>query len=70
MLNGKAMIVYLTVGLIKRHSINEWIFCRTEIFKIKSQIWIRFILLCNKADLKNPTGTDTSKFAENVDLAD
>ena len=52
MLNGKAMIVHLTVGLIKRQSINEWIFSRTEIFKIKSQIWIRFILLCNKSRFK------------------
>ena len=31
-LNWNALIVLLTAGLIKRHSINEWMFCRTEIF--------------------------------------
>ena len=37
MSNGKAKIVLLTVGLLKKHSINEGIFSRTEIFKRKSQ---------------------------------
>ena len=27
----------------KRHSINEWIFSRTEIFRRKSESWIRFV---------------------------
>ena len=27
----------------KRHSINEWIFSRTEIFMRKSESWIRFV---------------------------
>ena len=26
MLNSKAMIIFLTVGLTKKYSINEWIF--------------------------------------------
>ena len=43
MLNGKAMIILLTVGLIKRHSIYEWIFSETEIFRSKYGNWIRFI---------------------------
>ena len=42
MLNGKAMIVHLTVGSEKRHNINKWKFSRTEIFGRKSESWIRF----------------------------
>ena len=43
MLNGKAAIVLLTVGLIKGQEINEWLFTRTEIFRRKSESWIGFI---------------------------
>ena len=32
MLKGKATIIFLTVGLIKKHSINESKFSRTNIF--------------------------------------
>ena len=32
-LNGKATITFLTVGLIKRQGINEWIFSRTKTFR-------------------------------------
>ena len=47
MLNGKARIVLLTVGLIKRHSINERIFSRTKIFRRKNESCIRFIYATN-----------------------
>ena len=43
MLNGKATIILLTVGLIKKHHINEWILSRTKIFSKKSKSWIRFV---------------------------
>ena len=43
MLNGKIILVLLTVGLIKKHSINEVKFSRTEIFKKKSESSIRLI---------------------------
>ena len=33
MLNGKAKINLLIVGLIKKHNIVEWIFCKSEIFR-------------------------------------
>ena len=42
MLNGMATTVLLKVGLIKRHSITEWIFSRTEIFR-KDKGWNRFV---------------------------
>ena len=32
----------------KRHNINEWIFSIIEIFRRKSEKWIRFISLYNK----------------------
>ena len=38
-------------------------------FRLKRESWIRFKYLCNKADLKNATGFDTSKFAKKFDLA-
>ena len=38
-------------------------------FRWKRESWIRFKYLCNKADLKNATGFDTSKFAKKFDLA-
>ena len=35
MLNGKATIVLLIAGLIRRHNINELIFPKTNMFRIK-----------------------------------
>ena len=43
MLNGKAMIVLLTVGLINRHSRNQLIFSRSKIFGRKSKSWITIV---------------------------
>ena len=43
MVNGKAMIILLIVGLIEKSSINEWIFSKTKIFQRKIVSWIRFI---------------------------
>ena len=48
----------------KKDSINELIFSRTEIFRRDSEIWIG-----TKADLKNATDVDLSKFAKKVDIA-
>ena len=44
MLNGKAIIVPLTVGLTKIHSLNGGIFSKTKIIRRKSESWIRFEL--------------------------
>ena len=49
MLNGKAVIIILVVGLMtKRQSIRAWIFSKTN--------------YATKTDLKNKAGVDTSKF--------
>ena len=38
----------------KKDSINVWISFRAEIFKRKSESWVRFVQLCKKkAGLKN-----------------
>ena len=63
MSNGKSMMIILTVGLIKkRHSINEWIFSKTE----SLQDLPNYV---TKADLKNATGIDSTDFAKDTDLA-
>ena len=38
MLNRKATIILLTVGLIKKDSINKWIFSRTKIRRVKIEL--------------------------------
>ena len=63
MLHGKVTIVVLTVGLINRHIINEWNFSRTGIVRRK------FVYYSTKADLRNATSVDTTKFAKKVNLA-
>ena len=63
MLNGKATIILLIVGLIKSHRINEGIFSKTEFFRRQCKSWIRLNYV-TKVDLKNATGVDTSKFAK------
>ena len=35
MLNGKATIILLTAGLIKKHNADDWIFSGTEIVRSK-----------------------------------
>ena len=63
MSNRKSMMIIVTVGLIKKkHSINEWIFSKTE----SLQDLPNYV---TKADLKNPTGIDSSNFAKETDLA-
>ena len=41
MSNGKATIVLLIVGMIKKTSINEWVLSKTEIVRSKCKSWIR-----------------------------
>ena len=53
----------------KRHSINEWIFSKTKIFRSKCKRWTRCGWNPAKAGLKNATGVDLSNFAKNTDLA-
>ena len=37
MLNGKYTTIPLIVGLIKKHSINEWIFSKTRVFRTECE---------------------------------
>ena len=55
MSNGKAMTIFLTVGLIKKISLYKLSYF-PETYAAKS-------------DWKNATGVDASEFAENTDLA-
>ena len=68
MLNRRAMVVILTVGLIKRHSINEWIFFKTGSFE-KVIIELDLFNYATKTNLKNATEIDTSSFAKKINLA-
>ena len=56
MLNGKPRILLLTVGLIKRHSINERIFSRTKTFRMNNEIELDLPNYTAKTGLKNATG--------------
>ena len=58
MLNEKVMTIILTAGLIKKA-------CRGRDIKIELDLSNN----ATKADLKNTTGVDTSKFVKKVDLA-
>ena len=69
MLNGKATIVLLTIGLVKKTSINEWIFSKSKPLRRKVKVELDLSNYATKADLKNSTGAETSKFAKMVDLA-
>ena len=52
----------------KRCNINEQIFPRTEFSGKNSESWIRLSNYITKADLKNLTGFDKSKFAKKVGI--
>ena len=69
MLNRKAMIVLLTVGLIKKTKYKGVNILKTQNFQVEesnqNQI---YLITATKDDLKNATVIDTSKFAKKVDL--
>ena len=71
MSNGKAMIIFLTVGLIKKILLYKLIYFPEPNTLSKSQIEVELDLenYAAKSDLKNATGVDASEFAENTDLA-
>ena len=51
---------------LKRHNINDWITCKTEIFWSKVKLDLSNFV--TKTELKNATGVDTSKFPKKVSL--
>ena len=66
MLNGKATIILLTVGLIVK--LSEY-FPEPKSFGKRVKVELDWSNYTTKADLKNATGVDTSKVAKKVDLA-
>ena len=66
MLNGKATIVLLTVGVIKKNSINEWTFLEPKYLRWRVKVELEFSNYATKADLKNATGADTWKSAKKL----
>ena len=68
MLNKKAMIILLTVALIK-HSIRNEYFPERRSSRGSVKFELHLSNYATKVDLKNGTGVNTSKCAKNVDLA-
>ena len=71
MLNGKVKIIDLIVGLIKKTLLYKMGYSPASYTHIKNKIKVEVDLSnhATKYNLKNATGVDTSKFAENIDLA-
>ena len=53
----------------KRHSINEWVFFKSKIFRRNVKVELDLSNNVTKVDIKNAAGVDTSDFAAKVDLA-
>ena len=79
MLNEKQAIIRLIDGLTKKRYINEGLSSRTKIFRgerererererVKVELDLSNYIA--KAELKNTTGVDTSKFSKEIDSAD
>ena len=70
MLNGKVMIIYLMVGLIKKilYKISQYFPKPYKPFGGDINVKADLSNYATKADLKNATGIDTSKLAAKSDL--
>ena len=70
-LNGKAMIIFLTVELIKKISLYRMSYFLEPYTRSKKKIKVEleFSNYARKSDLKNAAGVDTLKFAKRVDLS-
>ena len=64
--NGKVMIILFTVALMKKMSHFPELYIRT---KSKIRVELNLSNYATKCDLKNVADADTSKLAENGDLA-
>ena len=67
MLSGKVVIIHLIAGLIKKILLFKLSYFPKPYTHSKNKSWIRFVSLCNK--IWFATSIDSSKFAEEVDLA-
>ena len=70
MLNGKVMIIYLIVGLIKKilYKMSQYFPKPYKPFGGDINVKADLSNYATKADLKNATGIDTSKLAAKSDL--
>ena len=65
MLNGKVMIITLTVGLVKMIKLSKMgDFLKPFNNKNKIEVKLDLSNYATKSDLKNATGVDTSQFAK------
>ena len=71
MLNGKAMIIHLIVGLIKRtlYKMSKYFPKPFEPFRGDINVKVDLFNYTTKTDLENAAGVDTSKLAAKPDLA-
>ena len=71
MFNRKGTITRLIAKKIdkKKHSINEWIFCRAKVSGWRVKVESNLSHYARKTDLKNAAWVDTSSFAKKTDLA-
>ena len=70
MSNGKAMTIFLTVGLIKKILYKLSYFPEPNtLSKSQTEVELDLENYAAKSDWKNATGVDASEFAENTDLA-
>ena len=71
MSNGKAMIILLIVGLIKKtlYKMSQYFPKPYRSFEGNFKVELYFSSYTTKAELKKPTGVDTSKLAVKPDLA-
>ena len=69
MLNEKATIIVLTVGLIKKIYLYEMSYFTEQYMHSKNKIEVEMDLSnsAKKSDLKNKAGVDTSDYAKKVD---
>ena len=71
MSNGKATIIHLTVGLIKKILFYTMSYLAEAYTHSKNKIKVKLDLsnYATKSDLKNATSVDTSEFTKKTDLA-
>ena len=67
MLNGKAVIIFLTLGLIKKDKVEiREHFPQLKSFGRRVKVESDLSNYATKVDSKNATGVDTSKFAKKM----
>ena len=67
MSNGKAEIILLRVGLIKKDIVTwKWVIFQVIVIVKEIEVELDLSNYATKSDLKNATGVDTSQFAKKM----